>query len=148
MSFDIKTAQYPIITHSEKDIRIDDKMLKFCLLPAFLILIGQFYPTQAANDYIACDPTEKLVNIIAHPNDCRKYFICQGSTQIIMLCPLHLAFDPNLKVCNFAWSVNCDQRNAPVKSAVVNNLPKLNPGNGFGILPKNAKLVKEESAVE
>ena len=63
---------------------------------------------------VVCDPSEDgFVRFVAHPYECNKYFMCQGSTGILMVCPGNLNFDPSLSVCNFNWAHKCENKPYP-----------------------------------
>lgn len=69
------------------------------------IAIASIEPSTAAPEpekVIECPGTQAF---IAHPGDCRKYYICIGGIPIVTSCPGKMAWDKDLSQCNEdAWS--------------------------------------------
>lgn len=47
-----------------------------------------------------------------HPTDCTKYYRCGSGVLSTFSCATGLAFDSNLKICNFKDQVKCTSSSA------------------------------------
>ena len=66
------------------------------------------------NIHVVCKPSEDgLPVFIPHPYKCNKYFECQGTVGVAMICPDTLVFDPILNICNWPWNVDCEDKPYP-----------------------------------
>ena len=65
---------------------------------------------------IVCQPSDVNghVYFVVHPNDCQKFFMCQGYVGILMHCPGNLQFVTSLNVCNYESKVQCDSTSPPI----------------------------------
>ena len=52
---------------------------------------------------------------VSHPEDCSKFFICHGRRAFPIDCAAGTLFDKNLKICNHAYTVDCQKE--PLKAA-------------------------------
>jgi len=65
-------------------------------------------PTTAASFDVVCpDSADGLTVFVPHPEDCSLFYVCHGSTPVLMECPPGLVFDPSLSVCNYPHVVDC-----------------------------------------
>ena len=55
------------------------------------------------------ESTDGMPVFLPNPEDCTKYYECQGDWAIPMDCAPPLFFDPSLDVCNWPSEVDCQQ---------------------------------------
>lgn len=55
----------------------------------------------------------------ADPEDCTKFYVCQGLRAIQMYCPAGLYYNSELYVCDWPWAVQCDSQPSRAISVLI-----------------------------